>query len=294
MKLFLALSLALVCSLKAEDGELRRELERVYSAWRSSMESRDLAGWQRSTAAYRQAVTRNIIVSQKQPFPGALFALPMHPPSTSSLRLVKTEVVGPTAHLVYFGKVDLGITDSGEVPENLLVLKYIKEAGNWKFDATRIINLAGAAEIRAQLKNSGNSPALNDPDLIPSGAIPATPAPCRAPDHIALLQISSLGYSTGAKVNNFDIATVTDTAEQHLIIGGLNNGENPLKLTIKPTEVAEGVKRELQINALVLTGEEGRPTIRVFTWKPTGETAAGAVDLIIHVNRLTLKGSSDK
>ena len=293
MKIFIALCLTLATTLQAEDGDVRRELEKVYSTWRTALASHDTASWLRSTASYRQAVTRNMIVSQKQPFPDALFALPLHPPDTAALHLVKTEVIGATAHLIYFGKVDLGIAESGEIPENLLVLKYIKDGGTWKFDTTQIINLAGSPDIRSQIKNAGTSAALNDPGLSPSGIVPATPPMCRAPDKIAVLQTSSQGYSTNVKINNYDIATVTDNAEQHLIIGGLNNGENPLKLTIKPTEIAEGVKREIDINALIITGEESKPTIRVFTWKPSGDTAPTEADLIIHVNRLTLKGSSE-
>ncbi len=290
MRLLLAALLALSLTLHAEDNDLRRELEHTYSTWRSALAAHDLAGWRRATAPYRQALTRNLIISQKQLFPDALFAIPMRPPETSTLHMVKVEAKGATAHLVFFGKVDLGLTEASEVPENLLILKFIKDKDTWKFDTTRIINLTGAPEIRAELKNNGTSPYLNEPELNPTGIVPATPAPCSVPDRIGVLQIASVGYETRAIVNGFEIATVTDNLEQHLVIGGLKDGENPIKLQIKPTTLPEDVPRQLEINALVLTGDEAKPTIRVYTWKPEGTTAPDALEQVIHVNKLTLRG----
>ena len=286
---FLALSL-LVRPARGIDQELRRSLEHVYSEWRSAIASHDYATWQHATASFRQVMTRNMIVSQMQPFPGALFDIPLHPPDTGLLHLVKTETNGPTAYLIYFGKVDLGISDPSEVPENLMVLSYIKEGAAWKFDTTRLVNLANAPDVRTQLKNTGTSPFLNEPDLSPSGVLPAIPALCRAPDHIALLQIVSVGYETTAKVNQFDLPTVTDNGEQHLIIGGLNDGDNPLKLSIKTLELPKDVKHQLSVKALILTGYESRPSIKVFEWEPSGYSVPAEVDLQIPVNRLTMKG----
>ncbi len=290
MRIFLAAIFLFSQALHAEDTDLRRELEHTYSLWRNAIAAHDISGWQRSTASYRQALTRNLIVSQKQPFPDALFAIPMRPPETSTLRMVKVAAKGATAHLMFFGKVDLGITEASEVPENLLILKFIKDKEAWKFDTTRVVNLSGAPEIRAELKNNASSPYLNEPELNPTGVVPPTPAPCTIPDRIGVLQIASVGYETRAIVNGFEVATVTDNLEQHLVIGGLKDGENPLKLQFKATALPEDVPRQLQINALVLTGDESKPTIRVYTWKPEGNTTPETLDQIIHVNKLTLRG----
>lgn len=288
MRLLPLIFLAAAFALRAEDTDLRRELERAYSNWRTAIATHDLPGWTRATAAYRQAVTRNLIVSQKQPFPDALFNLPIRPPSTNTLRLVKTDAKGATASMVYFGKVDLGITEAAEVPENLLVLKFVKEQEKWKYDTTRIINLAGAPEIRSELKNTGSSSFLNEPDLAPTGVVPATPPYCQMRDHIAVLEMTSVGYSTTATMNGFDVATVTDNVEQHLVIGGLRTGDNALKLTVKPTTIPEGAKRELEINAVVLTGEENRPSVRVFTWKPDGAPPEGSEHNVV-VSKMTMR-----
>jgi hypothetical protein len=280
--------LALTLVARAEDGDLRRELERTYSSWKKALATHDLAEWKRVTATSRQALTRNLIVSQKQPFPDSLFTLPLRPPETNTLRLVKTETKGPTANLVFFGKVDLGISEASEVTENLLVLKFIKEGDRWKFDTTRVINLSGAPDIRAELKNNGTSAFLNESELTPTGIVPSTPPPCSMRDHIGVLEITSIGYATEAKVNGFEAATVTDNIEQHLIIGGLKTGDNALVLKIKPTPIPEGEKREIQVEAVVLTGEESRPSVHVFTWKPDGSPAA-TVEQNIIVGHLTMR-----
>src|SRR6476659_5601360 len=138
---FAALLLSAI-ALRAADSEVRQELEHTYSAWRSALAARDLQGWARVTASYRQMATRNLIVSQKQLFPDALFNLPMRPPETATLRYLGTKVVGNTAHVAYFGKVDLGLVDPAEIPDNVLILKFIKEATGWKFDTSRLLNLS--------------------------------------------------------------------------------------------------------------------------------------------------------
>ncbi len=284
--------LTLFCAtgLRGEDDTLRRELERAYSGWRTAIVTRNLAAWKENTASFRQMDTRNMIVSQKQPFPQALFDFPLRAPETGTLRFIKAQAKGPTARAIYFGKADVGIPDSGEIPENLLLLNFINESGRWKFDTLRLINLASVQDIRTTLKNGGNSGILNSPEFEPDGVLPPTQKPCAAPDHIATLQVASLGYATVARVNGFALPVVADAAEQHIIIGGLKDGENTLTLEIKPTVVAEGSARHLVVHAVLLTGNEAKPMIRVFTWKPPEKNAPEFSEQKIIVNKITMRG----
>ncbi|MEZ0390270.1 MAG: hypothetical protein ACAI34_24540, partial [Verrucomicrobium sp.] len=165
-------------ALQADNATSRREMEQAYSRWREAMVTRSLASWQQATAVPRQIMTRNLIVSQKQPFPAALFDLPIRPPETATLRFVKIDINGATGQLVYFGKVDMGLLDSPEIPENLLILKFLREGTAWKFDTTRLVNLATVPDVRATLKNGGSSAFLNDPEFAPDGVVPPTPKPC--------------------------------------------------------------------------------------------------------------------
>lgn len=286
---FLATFLLFAVALPAEDYALRSELERTYSAWRSALAARDLTGWQRATASYRQMATRNLIVSQKQPFPDALFNLPLRPAEVTMLRFIQLKVAGNTAHVAYFGKVDLGLIDPSEIPESILILKFVKEATGWKFDTSRLLNLGGSPEIRAALKNGGNTQVLDEPSLGPSGIVPVTAQACPVPDRIGVLQVASIGYATRATVNGFEVATVQDNAEEHIVIGGLRDGENPLLLEVKEVPIPDGEERHLEVNALVLTGDEKKPTIRVFEWTPQGKSLAEPLKLTIYVNRITLR-----
>jgi len=291
MKFFTAFAVLALSALPsvADDQTLRRELDRNYSAWRDAMMTRNVNGWKDATASSRQMTTRNLIVSQQQPFPAALFNLPMRPPEINTLRFVKVQSAGDTATLLYFGKVDLGISDPSEIPENILMLTFIKEGAAWKFDTTRLINLSPAPEVRAALKNGGTSPMLNEPVFAPSGVVPSTPKACPTPDRVGVLQVASFGYATHAKVNDFSVATVQNNAEEHIIIGGLRNGPNPLNLQVKTLPIPDDASRTLEVNAIVLTGIQDKPTIAVFNWKPESTTVPESVDLTIFVNRTTLK-----
>jgi hypothetical protein len=275
--------------LPAAANDLRPELERAYSAWRTAVASRDIAGWQRATASHRQMTTRNLIVSQKQPFPDALFNLPIRPAETTTLRFIQANVVGNTAHSIYFGKVDLGLLEPSEIPDSVLILKFVKEASGWKFDTLRLLSLEGSPEVRAMLKNGGAVPGINDPPFAPDGVVPSTAKPCPMPDRIGVLQVASIGYQTKATVNGFEVANVNDNAEEHVIIGGLRDGENPLLIEAKEQPIPEGEDRLLEVSALILTGDQKRPTIRVFEWKPGDKISADPVKLTIYVNRTTLK-----
>lgn len=286
-----AFALVFATGARGDDEGLRRELERSFSGWRTAIATRNLAAWKEHTASFRQVETRNMIVSQRQPFPQALFDFPLRAPEPGMLRHMKSEARGLTASSVYFGKVDVGIPDAGEIPENLLLLKFINESGRWKFDTLRLINLASAPDVRAALKNGGSPGILGSPEFAPTGMVPPTPKPCQAPDHVAALQVASLGYATLPRVNGFALPVVADAAEQHIIIGGLNTGENTLSLEVKPTPVAEGSARHLTVDAVVLTGNEAKPMTRVFRWKPPGETAPEFTEQKIIVNKITLRGN---
>lgn len=296
MRGFLALLTIMIWgmhSLHADSASLRRELDQVYRAWRNAMVTKSQAEWQKSTAAHRQMSIRNLIVSQRQPFPHAMFEMPLRPPETSLLRFVEARERGRAATLVYFGKVDIGVADPSEIPDNLLYLMFVKEATGWKFDTLRLINLEPMPEVRSALKNGGKPELLNEPELQPQDVVPAVAKPCPVPDWVGVLQIASFGYETSASVNQFDVATVTDNMEEHIIIGGLRNGANPLRLELKevplPPEAPPNAERVIHISALVLTGEEKRPTVQVFSWKPEKPPGSGPIDLLIHVSQNTMR-----
>ena len=246
----------------------------------------------RSTSAYRQMYTRNVIISEGKDYPGALFDLPLRPPSVLELKLVEVEAVGDTAHLLYFGRVDLGIEPGAEVPENLLMLKFYKENGQWKFDTNKYINLASNPEMREALKE-GRAEFLKHPPFNPPGTAPAIPKPCGKPEKVGALRIHAVGYEVVATLNGYDYAPVADDAEQQLIIGGLSRGSNKLTLVIKslplPADVTEA-ERHLEVQAVIVSENAEKPTTRVFRWQPKFHPAPEKVDLNVVLDTQTMRG----
>lgn len=282
--------LAALSSAHAEDDiALRRTLERIYHDWRSAVINKTMEAWRRTTTSYRQVLTYNLIVSGGQTYPDAIFDIPIQPPDLAKLRLLEVQAVGPTAHLVYFGKVDLGL-ETDEVPENVIVLKFFKEKGEWKFDSNKLMNLAASPDVRSALQAGGKPDFLDQPAFTPSGIVPPTPKQCRKPQYCAVLQIQSYGYETKARMTGYDYAPVADDAEQQLIIGGLVMGKNDLHLTIKPIPVPEGGERFLEVNAVLINGKPDKPQVRVFSWDTKSATPPAEIDLPVYVTGATLRG----
>ncbi len=275
---------------RADDDALRTTLDKIYTEWRSALLAKNLLAWRTCTTTYRQVLTRNLIVSQKQRYPDVIFNLPVVPPDILRLKLLEVEAVGETAHLIYFGKIDLGLgDDASAIPENLLVLKFFKEKEQWKFDSTKFINLADNPEMREACQR-GNPEFLKHPPFNPPGTAPAIPKLCKEPEKVAALRIQAFGYEVLAEVNGYQGTPVVDTAEQQLIIGGLTRGDNALKLDVKPLPVPEGEERYLEVEAVLLSGEEKPVATRVFDWTPKESTVPPVVNLNIMVNNLTMKG----
>ncbi len=290
-KLLLLLFTLLPFAGRADDDSLRLTLEKLYNDWRSALLAKSVEAWQRSTSAYRQMCTRNAMISQGKGYPEALFDLPIKPPSLLDLRLVEVEAVGDTAHLIYFGRVDLGVDAGGaEIPENLLMLKYYREQGAWKFDTNKYINLAGNPDMRDALRK-GNADFLKHPPFNPPGNAPAVPKPCGKPEKVGALRIHAIGYEVIASLNGYDYPPVADDADQQLIIGGLARGGNKLGLAIKQLPISDepGATRHLEIQA-VISDAPDKPMTRVFRWEPKTHPAAAHVELNIVLDTQTLRG----
>lgn len=281
--------LACAASHGAEDAALRTTLEKVYHEWRNAVINKNMDAWKRSTALYRQVVTRNLIISGGQTYPDSIFEIPIQPPDITKLRLLECEAVGPTSHLVYFGKVDLRL-DADEIPDNVIVLKFFNEKGAWKFDSNKLMNLSQVPELRSALQNGKQADFLNEPAFTPSGVVPPTPAECRKPPYIAVLQIQSYGYETKASMSGYGYPIVSDNAEQQLIIGGLEWGKNDLKLQIKPHPIPDGAERLLEVNAVILRGGKERTEVRIFSWDTKEAAPPAEIVLPVWVSNSTLRG----
>ncbi|HEY1048790.1 MAG TPA: hypothetical protein VGE39_03505 [Prosthecobacter sp.] len=260
------------------DPALRATLEQAYNVWRQAMNRGDARAWAGSITRYRQTMIRNAIVSERQAFPDAVFASKVPLPAIESLRLLEVQAVGDTAHLVYFGKIDLG-QDKELLKDNLLKLKFGREDGQWRYDSNRITSLDTSPETRKTLQAGGAPDFLDTPEYTPPGSLPPVPALCRVPDHKGGYKIESFGYETTVSMNGFDSAPVQDGLDQQVITGGLVNGRNEITLRITPVPVPQGEKASLQVRVYTLTNESDDPVAEVLRWKAPDSGVPATVTL---------------
>lgn len=281
-RLLCAVLLLAVTPAVAQDVALTAELNQAYERWRNAMMTRNAQAWASSITRYRQVVTRNLIVSQKKNFPGAVFEVPVEPPALTGLRLLEAEAVGATAHLLLFGKVDMG-GDPSRIPESVLMLKFFQERGGWKFDSSKLLRLNDQPEIARQIKEGGRPEFLDWPDFTPPGTPPAVPKLCDLPEHVAGCTFQSFGYETKMRINGHDYPAMTDHAEKLFVIGGLRKGPNELVLEVRPVEIPAGEERLLRLDFFVLSGREGQQPVRVYHYEDREGKLGGTLRLPLNL-----------
>jgi len=259
-------------ALKAQgtnNNEVTDTLKAVFDDWTKAMTNKDLSLWQKSTAKFRQIGIRNMIVSQKNKWPEALFEGPVKPPNLSSMKMAKTMVNGRTAQLVYFGKADFGIGEDVKAPEGLLFLMFIKESNDWKFSTSRFMNLNNAEEISAAAQ-SGNFSFLDSPQFIPPGKVPPVPKLCPVPEMVGYLEIVSIGYETKVNVAERSKHMVINNVHKGLIIGGLKKGINPIFIETRALKKKKGPdpKTHFEINVYREANQERKPLKLIYGTGP--------------------------
>ncbi|MDB6003334.1 MAG: hypothetical protein JWR15_321 [Prosthecobacter sp.] len=267
---------------QADDADLRIALEKVYLKWREAMLRKDANAWAASITRYRQTVIRNSVVSERLSFPDAVFASEVQPPALSGLRLLEAEAVGDTAHLVYFGKIDLG-QDKELVRENLLKLKFHRENGAWKYDSNRISRLDGAPEVLKSLQAGKRPDFLDTPEYTPPGSMPPPPPLCRVPDFKAGFKLQTFGYETTLSMNGISYDPAVDALDQQILIGGLVKGHNEITLHMKPVPRPEGEKAALELRVYLLSNDASKPGTEVLRWHAPESGAPANVTLPIEM-----------
>jgi hypothetical protein len=251
--------------------DLETQLTRVFADWTKAMHEADTELWQKSTAQYRKNGMRNIVVSQKKPWPDSLFDTLVAPPDISGLKLAKVAEKGLTAQLIYYGKVDFQI-ESDEVPDGLLFLMFVKETDGWKFNTLRYMSLATAEEV-ADDASVGLFDFLDAPEFQPPGRVPPVPKLCPAPEIVGYVEIVSIGYETTMRIADRSEHTVIDNVQQGLIIGGLKAGINPVTVHVKPLPLARGVAekdagRHLEYTVYRQTDDPDKPLHAIYESGP--------------------------
>ena len=250
-----------------QDPALRVTLEGAYNGWMQAMIAGNLEQWEKFTAYSRQIETRNRIVSQKAPFPQALFEDPIQPPSLGGMVALGVYSTGVTATSTYYGKANFGGGPEA-VRENLLVLHFLREDGKWKFDNLRVVKLGGDADLLLKIRNSDFS-FLADMEFQPLAELPPVPQPVKQPEFIAEAWIDSTGYNVTITVNGHRTGKFTNVKVTELVNGGLRTGVNTIEIKTERLEEIDGKTPKVEV-AIYAAKEPGKPANRMFHFKPTG------------------------
>jgi len=249
----------------ADGAALRSELERAYAAWRQAMRTADTAAFAAATSRYRQMCLRNEVISMRQPWPAAVFKSVLKAPDVSRLTFLDATATGDTARAVYFGRVDFAL-DAGNVAENPVVLRFLREGSVWKFDRIQYVNL-GTDDSQRQEARTGGRQLLQGEDFQLTGTYPAVPRACREPYQIAALRILATSCTVTVDVNQgAHLETVENNTGGRIITGGLQKGYNVLAITPAADLTA---RNPPQLEITVLTRRDASaPAVKLWSWKP--------------------------
>ncbi|MDB6079909.1 MAG: hypothetical protein JWO82_3656 [Akkermansiaceae bacterium] len=257
--------IGLVSNAGAQDAtaELGRGLAGVYSSWRTSIVSKDFGGWQRVTAPHRQAEIRNRLISEKRPFPGAVFDLPAPPPKLDGLKLINVSQNGATAKVAWFGKIDFG---GGTPTDNVMVVSFVNAGGSWRYDKADFVNLTGLPDVRKELAEGNLAYVSQTPDFKATGKIPATPPEANSPKYIAKVYVFCPGREVEVQVNQLSRHHFTNAQEAEIVIGGAKDGANTVTYTAKQIEGGKG-NEALAVRVYLMPEVEGQQPIKAYEYR---------------------------
>ncbi len=263
IRIFCALILLSAGFSSAQDEKLKRDLESTYQSWRNSLQTKNIINWRKQTAAHRQILVKNRILSEKKKFPQAVFDLPALPPAINGLKHLGIKRSGPTAKSYYFGKIDFGI--GGNPAENLLVLSFVGAQNSWKYDQMEYINLAAIPDIKKQLAKGDISYIEKNPELMPSGEVPPTPVEVTEAPYIAKVYAYCPGREVRVQINGTSQHLFQDAQEAQLVIGGAKNGVNQIQYAAKNLIEAD-FKDPMTVRVYLFSEFQGVKPIKIFEY----------------------------
>lgn len=264
MKMFILAMAVIFPAICTAEEPLQQGLERSYNLWRNSLIKKDARTWQQVTAPHRQVEVRNRIVSEKLPFPAAVFNLPAPPPGLDGLKFLEAKQNGRTAKAAYFGKIDFGV--GGTPTDNLLVLSFVSGTNGWLYDRADYVNLLALPDVRKELAEGDISYLKGVPEAQPSGIVPPTPIAANPATTIAKVYVFSPGREVQVQINKISRHRFANAKEADIIIGGARNGPNEVQYSIKKLEGGTG-EEALTIRVYLMSQVEGVKPIKAFEYQ---------------------------
>lgn len=240
-----------------------KELVASYDAWRNAMVRKDGAAWKRTTAAHRQAEIRNRLVSEKRPFPAAVFELPAPPPTLAGLKVIHVSQRGATAKAAFFGRINFGV--GGEPTENVMVLSFVHE-GVWKYDRADFVNLAALPEVRKELAAGDLKYVAETRDFQASGLVPPVPPAVPPAKYIAKVYVFCPGREVQVQVNQLSRHRFANSKEAEVVLGGARDGANTVTFTTKTLDGATG-KEALAIRVYLMSEIPGTKPLKAYEYR---------------------------
>jgi len=262
-RIFLILfSILPIFSLNAQD-QLPRNLAATYIRWQNAMVNKDFNAWKRQMATDRQVEVRNRILSEKFSFPADVFKVPVSPPPVKDLKLIISRESGVNAKGIFFGKIDFNI---GGVPKNnVMVVSYKKENGQWRFVKGEYINLERIPEVREQIENKDYT-YFDQPEFQPSEY--------KRKNSVQVLKQVPIIAKVYAYCPNREAKVVCHNVSNRLfqnpkasevIIGGAKPGKNQVKISINT--LPGGLKNEpMTVRVYLLSQVEGVKPIKAYEY----------------------------
>ncbi len=251
-------------AIRVPDQQQARDIaETMYNTWRISMLNKDFQAWKSATSLSRQAKVHNLVVSEKKPYPAAIFGPQAAPPSLGNLRYVGS-IGGPTGKTLaatYFGKVDLGV--DGEPTDNALVLLFVEDNGKWRYDQSRFFNLGHLPKVRERLARGDFSVLKEQDGFHAYETPPAIPPLCGAPQLIGKVFVDAPGRRVEMTVNGISTHVFEDCRLAEVVSGGLKRGRNTVSYTIKPLSKTAD-KQPLAIGLFVMPETKGNQPATCF------------------------------
>lgn len=273
-------------------AELIRTLREQYAAWRFAILNRDLDQWAANTSEHRRHQVRNEVVSNGAAFPEALFEAIQPPPQVTPLRVVDLRMGADVARITFFGPLhgDPTTAPPPGTPSDLLHVVFHREQHDWKLDHISHVSLDQRPDWRQRLMQLDYA-LLQDPTFHFVATKPAPPALCDPPEHVAMLQIFSSGYKVRAVINGHAYPEIDDGNVHMIVIGGLRNGANELKLEMEPSvgdSTSTPGDAHVAVNLWVRPGDPEQDSSRVFHYMPRPGEVPRQHEASVLVNERTL------
>lgn len=267
MNLRFALPLLLILSgaIHAQDT-VEKDLRTTYQAWRKAILAKDEVAWRNITAPHRRMEVKNRIVSEKKPFPRAVFDLPADPADLANLKLLATKRSGATATQYYFGPIDFGT--GAKAGDNLLVLHFIGAGRQWLYDRSEFINLAALPDVRTELKEGKLDYIHQTPELQPKGEVPPTPVEVPPADIIAKVYVFCPGRDVTVQINGISSHSFSNDQTAQIVLGGAKAGANEVQFAVSGA-AQNDLKEPFCVRVYLLSQVHGVKPIKAYEYQTT-------------------------